>query len=66
MVMVVPQRWSTLARSGRLSAADLDPGVEAQLVEEIGDAGLNSAPGQEQPGCDLLVVEVADDEPRDV
>src|SRR5262245_12727284 len=47
-------------------AAELDPGAEAQLVQDVGDMGLHGSLGQEQPGRDLLVAEVVGDEPRDV
>jgi len=46
-------------------AAELDPGVQAQLVEDVGEVGLNGALRQEQPGRDLLVGEVSGDEPGD-
>src|SRR5215471_6784874 len=53
--------------SGYLSdpAAELDPGVQAQLVEDVGDMGLNGALRQEQPGRDLLVGEAAGNKPGD-
>src|SRR5215470_12171696 len=45
---------------------ELDPGVEAQLVEDVGDVRFDGALGQEKPGCDLAVAEVVGDEPGDV
>src|SRR5215472_6188303 len=42
-------------------AADLSPGVEAELVEDIGDMGFHGARGQEQPGRDLPVGKVVRD-----
>jgi len=47
-------------------AADLGPGVEALLVEDVGDVGLDGALGQEQAGCDLPVAEVVREELGDV
>jgi hypothetical protein len=38
-------------------AADLGSGVQAELVEDVGDVGLDGALGQEQPGCYLVVAE---------
>ena len=46
-------------------AAELNPRVQAQLVEDVGEVGLNGALRQEQPGRDLLVGEVSGDEPGD-
>src|SRR5260221_9698280 len=40
----------TAAASRAPAAAELGPGVEAKLVRDIGDVGLNGALGQEQPG----------------
>src|SRR5215831_10768675 len=53
--------------SGHLSdpAAELDSGIQAQLVEDVGEVGFNGALRQEQPGRDLLVGEVGGDEPGD-
>src|SRR5215470_4913739 len=65
-----PGRFSIPASSGLRKlrggpagqpAADLGPGVEAQLIEDVGDVGLDSALGQEQPGCYLPVAEAASD-----
>src|SRR5215468_4020239 len=59
------------SRGGRGSAnvaypaAELDPGVQAQLVEDVGEVGFNGALRQEQPGRDLLVGEAVGDEPGD-
>ena len=46
-------------------AAELNPRVQAQLVENVGEVSLNGALRQEQPGRDLLVGEVSGDEPGD-
>ena len=39
---------------------------EAQLVEDVGDVGLDGALGQEQPGCYLPVAEAARDKLGDL
>ncbi len=38
-------------------ARDLDPGVDPEVVEDVGDVRLDGPLGQEQTGGDLLVAE---------
>ncbi len=64
----VPRGGAGLIRSRLLCcpAGDLDAGVDAEAVEDLGHVRLDGALGQEQAGADLLVAEALGDEPGDL
>jgi len=66
VVCVVSISWHALLVIAESPDRDLDPRLEAELLQDVADVPLDGPPGDGQRGGDLPVAQPPRDHPRDL